>query len=293
MVHHWRRRRLRLALTLAASTALGAGTLYLPRTAHALSRAPTPASTYSCGGPVFGHCYGITEWTRPSSGSSVTISTVALNGGDGFVTNEMWLFGDPPPNLICPNGQDPHGNGTCWVEAGAIAGYVGALGYYSDPVYFWADERPSAPGTMDNFNAHVLGYVPTQDLNHGATFRILQAHDGTGHYGIQVFNKDCLLVPDYTDVSTQDQLVPTGIDIGAEVYGSSGASAPPAEYTDNQFQDNNGWHYEIDGGDDLSGGNGSAAVPHRWDRVPTPDGYLPVSGPGQTYRGGDWYTRFP
>ncbi len=293
MVRRWRHRRLLLALALAASASLTTALVPRPPLVHALTH--TNTGPYSCGDLVQGHCYGVDEWDRPVSGSEVYITPQTLTAGDGFVTNEMWLFGAPPSNLICPNGQDPHGGGTCWVETGVIAGPVDDT-YCEAACYFWADERPSAPGTVDNFNSHFLGYTPYQDFNHGVQFKLFQATDGSGRYDIQVFDKSCLFVPDYSDVSTQDQMIPYGVQIGLEMAGSSGAAAPHAEYTGNGFQDNNGWHYEIDGGTDISDGASPghhSPISRGWDQVPTPDGYLPISGPGQTYTGGDWYTKFP
>ncbi len=294
MVHRWRHRRLLLALALAASASLAIALVPRPPLAHALTH--TNASYFCGGNPDNGnHCYGVVRWTRPSSGSSTNIYVRPLSAGDGFVTNEMWLGGGPPPNLICPNRSDGSGGGDCWIETGVTIGYLAQQAYTTctQSCYYWADERPSAPGTTDNYNEHFLGYAPQSDYNTSVTFRIVLATDGSGRYDIQVFDRGCYARPDYADVSTQDQLQPATIDIGAEVAGSSGASSPPAEYTDNQFQDNNGWHYEIDGGNDISGLIGTPPVPHRWDRTPTTDGYLPISGPGQTYRGGDWYTQFP
>jgi len=249
------------------------------------------AQSYSCD---VNHCYGIARWGGPTLGASTDITIHNLNQGDGFVTNEVWLGGDPPSNLICPNTVDGSGGGDCWVEVGNTIGNLDTANVSCyQACYYWADQRPSAPGTVNNYWEHFVDFVPASDLNTSVVFRILQATDGPGRYDIQIFDKGCLARPDYADVSTQDQLASTHIDIGSEVAGTSGASSGPTEYTDNQWLDSGGWHYQTNPGGDPSGSNHAPAVPHRWDQVPTGDGFLPGSGWGQTHRGGFFWTQFP
>lgn len=277
--------RLLLALALAASALFA--TVLVPRPPLAHARAQ---NAYNCGTLADNHCYGVVEWNRPASGASADITVQSLTAGDGFVDNEIWLIGNAPSNLICPNGVDPHGRGTCWVETGVTAGPVNNT-YCESSCYFWADNRPSAPGTVNNYNEHVLGNTPYQDFNHGVEFKIVQATDGPGRYDVQAFDKNCLLVPDFTAVSVEDQLIPTGVDMGMELAGGNGAYSPRAEFTSSQFQDNTGWHYEIDGGTDISDSNSPpdprSPISRGWDAVPAND------GSHATNYGGDWYTKFP
>ncbi len=255
-----------------------------PTAAHAR------AQNYDCAGQIGGHCYGVVEWNRPASGSLVDISAGGMAAGDGFVTNEMWLFGDAPSNLICPNFEDPHGHGSCWVETGVVVGPVDQT-YCTQNCYFWADNRPSAPGTQYNYHEHFMGSTPYQDYGHGVEFKVVQATDGPGRYNVYVYDKQCLLVPDYTGLSVEDQMIPTGVDIGLELEGTNGAYSPRAEYTSSQFQDNTGWHYEIDGGTDISDAGSPpgpvSPVSRGWDAVPANNGYA------ATNYGGDWYTKYP
>src|SRR5215831_17122088 len=73
--------------------------------------APPPPTTYSCGGGEGGHCYGVVQ-ERPANlnGVSTSLTAVAMNGGDGHISDEMWLT------------QDDNCKGPCWIEVGLRAG---------------------------------------------------------------------------------------------------------------------------------------------------------------------------
>jgi hypothetical protein len=178
---------------------------------------------YSCGNPSSGHCYGTASWQQTPEyfGAYVDIAQVSLScpsGCGGFVDDEIWLIDTNTPNCVS------NGFGVCWVEAGSIAQDG------SNPVFFWADARPT---TQSTFNLHLLG--PTDAPGTIDHFMIVK----DGRVSPQTF-----LVFIYTDsfstlyngksaVSSGAPMKGNRIDIGQELAGSSGASAGSDNFSRN------------------------------------------------------------
>ena len=82
----------------------------------------TPAR--ACSSPNPNHCWGKANWTSNTHGARVTINVDCIwspdGGGDGFITDEVWVAGDGG-----------------WIESGMIYGYGSDSRYW-----FWADSRP-------------------------------------------------------------------------------------------------------------------------------------------------------
>jgi hypothetical protein len=180
-------------------------------------------TAYSCGNPSTGHCYGTVTWSQRGEyfGAFTEAAQVPLScpaGCGGFVDDEVWLID------ASSSGCTSNGFGVCWVEAGSIA-VDGA-----EPVFFWADARPTKTST---FNLHLLGATdPVGTLDH---YMIVK----DGRPSPQTF-----LVFIYTDsfstlyngVSSLQSGPPMSahrIDLGQELAGTKGASAGTANLVRN------------------------------------------------------------
>lgn len=189
--------------------------ILVPTTAHAAT-----ASNYSCGNTASLHCYARQDWPGgPINGADTTISVVRMAGGNGFVDNEMWVADCDPNNIFCTS---PH-----WIETGYIALYTGS------EQFFWSDLRPQD----SNLNQHLLGSIPSGDYGNTAYFEISRY---TSNSFQVILSSPFVGMVNY---STNNSMTPGDILIGQELAGSSGASAPRAYYTDNQWIDT-GNHYD-------------------------------------------------
>jgi hypothetical protein len=189
---------------------------------------PMIARAYSCGtGSGSGHCYGINFWSMSPGirGAGTDILVVHLNCSScwsisetGFVDNEIWL--NDYNNSGCS------GN-VCWVEAG----YWTVSGAFSTTVnYFWADNRPGG-----GLNVHTLAQVPSADYSDYAEFYIWQNFGWSNKWEVDIDSPNYY----YSNYSTSNSMVADDINIGQELAGTSGASAPTAYFTDNWYYDSN------------------------------------------------------
>src|ERR1700722_2293564 len=101
---------------------------------------------YNCGSVSANHCYGVAAWSQGGEffGTYADITITAMDGGDGFLDNEMWLVDNQS------SGCKANSYGRCWEEVG----YINQNNGTSGEVYFWADARPRNDST---FNVHILG----------------------------------------------------------------------------------------------------------------------------------------
>ncbi len=164
----------------------------------------------------------------------------------GFIDNEMWLFDNNNNSCVDPNGHP----GVCWVEGGYLT--VTNSPNATTENYFWADLRPSFTiGGLtfgSNFNLHILSQVPQGDYGHQVDILI---YSGTTHVCIPPASPPyggC--IPPITDeyfvsfsspnfrsvsLSTHNAMHPNRFDVGQELAGAGGASAPTAHFTNNSF----------------------------------------------------------
>jgi hypothetical protein len=122
--------------------------------------AGTAPSAWACG--LSNHCYAMGQASGPANyGQQATISINCLYApNDGaFVTNEMW-----------------DGNGTYWVEAGAISGHGYNSTTYFSRELFWEDSRP---GSM---NVH---FHPVQAAN-PASYYVAMYYVGSNTWDLDV-----------------------------------------------------------------------------------------------------------
>jgi hypothetical protein len=190
-----------------------------------------PTNIYSCNSPDH-HCYGIITRDDPSvTFTEVVLDTPQMVGGDGFVTNELWLVQKFNPGCHI-NTSD-----ACWVEVGVTSGAGSTVPTPSTEThYFWADNRPGG-----GFFGHDLGLVPQADFDH-------QLRISIGAIDASTFLVILQRVSDGTFAgsghSTSNTMTPDRVDFGLELYGTQGAATPDVHFTN--IQDQSGYlHSDI------------------------------------------------
>lgn len=228
----WPRRLLTLILGLSLITAF---TLAVPSTTQA-----RPLG-YSCGNAnTRPHCYAQTNSQWPTfsefayaQGATVKILVVSMQcsqcgGGtttSGFVDNEMWLI---------------DGSGY-FVEAG-YSTHSNPLQTYEE--YFWGDYRPA--DCSGCINQHPWGDVPSGDYNQYATFTIKRSSSTSFHVTASSPHAS------KTGDSTNNTMTVIGVNMGQELAGNAGASAPYAHYIYRYYWNSSGvstaigTHYAVD-----------------------------------------------
>jgi hypothetical protein len=226
--------------------------------------------TYSC--PANSHCYGQISLSDSVTLIRLQLDTPQLIGGDGHISDEVWLVQGNNP--AC-SGTDE--NGLCWVEVGVCAGNSGCSG--GDPTtthFFWAEAPPNG-----NFNFHDLGVVPSQQFGQRMIVGIAKLPGPDQPNSIFAFVEPGLL---YGGVSTGNTMTPTTFQFGLELFGTMGASATDAHFTNIYVMDGNGGAYL--GGSTTSFWNGvvtdNSPVVADWEI--TPD---------QSMTGGKFHTALP
>jgi hypothetical protein len=101
---------------------------------HLLSEGPPAALLLivmlllgACGNPSYtctdesGHCYGVAQLQVPDNDVvGTSFNAVSLNGGDGHISDEIWLV--QKNSSACSNASNQ-----CWVEIGTCAGEEDAI----------------------------------------------------------------------------------------------------------------------------------------------------------------------
>jgi hypothetical protein len=244
-------------------------TLFLLPLMLLLGGCPGP-TTYSCGGATGGHCYGVVR-VRPAvpKGVSTSLTAVAMNGGDGHVSDEMWLVQDNNPTC---------GGGQCWVEVGLRAG-IGCGGTVAGAEVFWADNRPN-----NGFFCHDLGALQPQEIGQ-PTFLVIAIRPlSPNTFDIEALTCTSAAGPGacprriFLSNSGNNSMAANAWNIGLEVSGSSGASAPNTSFDHNLVTDPQspiGWAFLTTDGEALV----SAPVGAGW-----------TTRPSTSSSGGSWFT---
>lgn len=147
-----------------------------------------------------------------TTGASSEIFVRGVTAGDGEITNEIWLSQNLSQNSY-------------WVEGG----YWANVGWNNGAqTWFWADSRPE---DSNNVNVHPSSPMPgSGDGGQYAFVDIEQINSCTFDVFIDGFSTDL------SGVSTNNCISPNDIQLGQELAGSSGANAPTADFTDNEFR---------------------------------------------------------
>lgn len=252
----------RLLLTLGAILVLLPFQLLSQSTASAHPSIPT---SYSCGDKNSGHCYAINDWYGGMAGAKTNITLVNLvcNGwpfgscdSTGFVDDEIWVIDDNASG-DCSSTSFKR----CWVEQGIINDG-------SAPYFFWADVRPIDKGLNYHDGPQFGGY-----FGDTANFTIQQTSSNTWSVSTTILNCGCSY--QLQRYSTSNTMHADDINIGQELAGTDGASAPRADFTYNYWF-NGSWHPQ-------GYGNGPGPFADNPPHGAWVNGV--VGGP----TGGDWY----
>lgn len=215
-----------LIIIISLCSIVAIGVLRTPEVSAASAR---PAN-YSCaqgpGGEI--HCYGENEWPGGQTGGATSIYVVGMNGGNGFVTNTIWVGQTGNPNGDCAS----HNN-TCWVEGGYAA-------QNGEENWYWADVRPCSCGGYHEHDSAPLQYG---DFDEEVNIGIYQTSSSTWAVNVDGY------VTSISGTSTGQTMNANYIFIGQELEGSSGASAPETNYTFNEWRNGSGvWNVQgVDG----------------------------------------------
>lgn len=213
-------------------------TIHIPSASAAIT-------SYSC--PESGtHCYGINEWPGWMHGAITQISVRGIGAGNGHLQNEIWVADrNKSHSRVCIPYQGGN-NGACWVEAG----YEAFGTEFSPPLenterWFWAEEKPGYHYAQ--YNSNPLATTPPGDGDYGYNVYVEIFLSGTDPDQVgwcpTVANEWCVDIEgnatSMVGWSVNNEMVPDSnngeIDIGMEVVGTSGATAPNAEFIWNQF----------------------------------------------------------
>jgi hypothetical protein len=175
-------------------------------------RIPVATANYSC----TGHCLAVerTDYTDVNTtilGAHTKIDTVHISCNNcpygAFVDNEMWILGDDP---------------NYWVETGiSTSGQAG-----NQVEYFWGLGYKGSNGLPVNV-WQPFAVVPSGDYGHPATYwAYKQGAWNSSTFVFQVSNLSATYV-----ITQNNPFTVTKIDMGSELGGTSGASAPNARFS--------------------------------------------------------------
>ena len=197
-----------------------------------------------------------------TTGDATTISVVHLSAGDGVIDDETWIV------QAHDNTGDCGAYDACWIEAGyANKG--------SDEFFYWADVRPCSCGGYHEFDSAALQSGDYSYVNIG----IYRTSSST--WAVNVFGADTSL----SGTSTGQTYSPSDILIGQELGGTSGANAPEAYFTSNEWRDGGAnWHEQAVNGQLDPCFNGVCT-----NNNPPWSGWVRGENP-PNYLGGNFYT---
>jgi hypothetical protein len=211
-----RARRIRKFLTLLTAftaSAIVAAPAANAATASAFVAAPAAnAAKYSCQQI---HCYAVKFGATSSSTANLNLTLTARSkGGNGFLNHEMW-WTSPDQKY--------------WVE-------VGVMAYRNTEFLFWADSRPgdcqqwdrvcrnqSPPGT--NFHQHWGPALRSADYGTPIHLWITRLNGDTWRIGARTKTIG------FSGLSTHNPFIASRTQAGLELWGASGASAPPSFFS--------------------------------------------------------------
>lgn len=162
---------------------------------------------YNCGTSGGNHCYGTNTWSGSTSGARTFVKVRSIQGGEIFLLHALWL-----KDITYP---------WSWVEGG----YIEIAGDQLAMKYYWADDRPDYPHRQI-----WLSQVPTADIGSNVS---VQFWKNVGSFSV-VLNSPNFY---YSAYSTPNTMNANEISIGIELAGTSNASSPWAQYSNNYWRD--------------------------------------------------------
>lgn len=212
-------------------------------------------ATYSCGNSTGSHCYGIVTLPAALNGEPsfrgfvTTVNAVSQNSGNGELNNEIWVV--QTSNSAC--GSLGTGN-QCWIEVGLSAGAnAGGCSLPSNETHiFWADNRPN-----QGFFCHDQGALQAQEFNQPVFLAIAIRPTEANSYDVEALTctstsgSGTCARRSIVGKSSNNTMAADVIEMGMELAGSSGASAPMTQFTGSIAPNPNvifGWTYiTVDG----------------------------------------------
>ena len=202
-----------------------------------------------------GHCYGVLQWDGGVIGSTTSIYAVPItyNNGDEFLTIETWNVNSTTGYLV---------------EVGEIRRQSDA----PDTAWFWADFHYHPERQMNVYTRSIFGLIPNADFYSYIPVWIIRDFDT--QYSAHVRSTQ----QEWVGTSTNNNLQPNEVQIGEELAGTNGGSAPRTYWTYNQWIDNNGvGQYQNNNGHPVAQASGNP---------PTADWLV---YPANSSNGGTWY----
>jgi hypothetical protein len=199
-----------------------------------------PTLTYSC--PSSGtHCYGQVNITETHFNVAITLvrltlDTPLITGGDGHISDEVWL--GEFPSSFCSGGN-------CWIEAGICAG-EGTNGGNCDLLsamvahFFWAEAPPNGMYVF-----YDLAVVAAEQFGQPIIVTLAKLPLPTQPDSFVAY------VGPYGGVSQNNTMSANYINFGLELAGTMGASASDAHFTNIYYMDTSQGGY-------LTGGNAAS-----------------------------------
>jgi len=223
------------------------------------------ALAYSC--PAGFHCIADYDWYGgPINGAETTVDVVhvscsisSCSQANSFVDNELWDYQIHTSQC----------SGQCRIEAGYTTGNYDSSIHTADVLYFWEELKPNSTPMV-----HVYGFVPGQDFGHKATIKIYAECCNAFNVEIDGYSQS------WYATSTNNTMAVNDINIGQELAGSSGSTAPTAYFTNNIWIDRSGnSHYQYQDGNGIQQQGGPP--PHLV--VAVPPRLSPTGGSMYTY----------
>jgi hypothetical protein len=209
---------------------------------------------YSCGNSTGSHCYGIATLPAALNGEPnfrgfvTAVDAVPLNSGNGEINNEIWVVqqGNPACGSIA--------NSQCWIEVGLSAGAdAGGCSLPSNETHiFWADNRPN-----QGFFCHDQGALQPQEFNQPVFLAIAIRPPEPNSYDVEALT--CTSTSGSGSCprraiigkSSNNAMAANLVEMGMELAGNSGASAPVTHFNGSIAPNPNvifGWTYvNVDG----------------------------------------------
>jgi hypothetical protein len=188
--------------------------------------------SYSC----TNYCYGVVQlFPANLNGVATYFNAVSLNGGDGHITDEIWLI--EPFDGACANLEE-----MCWIEIGIEGESTNSacqLGVNATGVHvFWADNRPN-----QGYLCHDMGVLQDQEIGQPMFLAIAIVPGSPGTFDVEL--ETCFptwgtaTCPGraFSGISTNNTMMPQQWNIGLELQGTTGASAPQTQFFWNSVTD--------------------------------------------------------
>lgn len=214
-------------ILLALALALG-GAVLSTRSAEA-------QPLYSCSGS----CHAANYWLNPVNGASVSIMirNVICGSCDGFVSNVLWYTGNYGDSACPIAGTSDH---YCWIETGYST--WGNPNHHVAPsctggvanCFYWADNRPNG-----GYHEHAVANITQYDIP--GAFSISRTSVNATNWDVVVFGSHYQSTSNHFGYSGK-----ASIQIGQELAGTSGASSPRVDFTNNAWlgTTSSSWQYQ-------------------------------------------------